>query len=91
MEALKYDASFSPHTVVASVTFETVVRLVKILLSYAAYHPGDTRSRSRGFQNVSSAHTLCPLIISLFVNSHKIVQKLYAFHFMWIKDQRVAT
>lgn len=35
------------------------------------------------------SHT--PLIISLFVNSHKIVQELYAFHFTWIKDQRVAT
>ncbi len=90
-EALKYDASLSPHTVVVSVTFETVVRLVKTLLSYAVYHPGDTRSRSRGFQNASFARTLCLLIISLFVNSHKIVQELYAFHFTWIKDQRVET
>jgi len=57
-----------PHTVIViSATFKAVVRLVKTILSYAIYHPGDTRSRTLGFQNVSSARAPCPFIISLYL------------------------
>lgn len=89
-EALKHDASLSPHTVIViSATFKAVVRLVKTLLSYAVYHPRNTRSRSLGFPNVSSALSI--YCFTVFANSYKTVQELYTSHFMWIKDQRVLT
>lgn len=91
-EALKYDASLSPHTVIViSATFKAVVRLVKTILSYAVYQPGNKVTNSGILKWLIRPHTLSIYHFAVFANSYKTVQELYAPHFMWIKDQRVLT